>query len=292
MVAQTFASGVFLGALYAISALGFSLVWGVLGIVNMAHASFLTLGAYVAFLVSTHLGWDPFLSLPIGMAALFVVGYLSQVSVLNRVFRSGLAMSLIATFGLGLVLTYTLMLIFTADFRGVILPYTGASITIWGIILPYTRLGILAAAVIMVIGLSVFLNRTKLGLSIQATSLNRDAAQIVGVNTPRVYATTMGIGAAIAGASGMLASVVYSVQPYMGDPFISRAFAVTVLAGMGSVGGTLVAGIVLGVAESLGVLVIGPGYQEAIASGMVVLILLLRPTGLFGRQFFAGVKGG
>lgn len=291
MLAQSIVGGIFLGGLYAASALGFSLVWGVLGVVNLAHASLITFGAYVAFLLSTHIGLDPFLALPLGMLVLFFFGYAIQMGILNRVFRQGLAMSLIVTFGIGLVITYTLLLVFTADFRGVILPYSGEGFTVLGVVFPYTRLAILAAAFILVGGLSLFLSRTKLGLAIQATSLNRQAAQLVGMNTPRIFAITYGIGAAITGAAGMLASSVYSVYPYMGDPFVSRAFAITVMAGMGNVGGTLIAGFVLGLTEALGVLVTGPGYQEAIASGMVVLILLVRPTGFFGRQFFAGTKG-
>jgi branched-chain amino acid transport system permease protein len=292
MIWQSVIGGILLGGLYAASALGFSLVWGVLGIVNLAHAALITMGSYLSFLIFTHLGLDPFLALPLGLVAMFLVGYTTQKFILNRVFREGLAMSLIVTFGLGLVITYSILLIFSADFRGVILPYTGDSYKIGDLFFPYTRVGILATSILLVAGLSLFLSKTKVGLSIQATALNREAAQLVGMNTPRVYAITYGLGAAITGASGMLASVVYSVHPYMGDPFVSRAFAITVLAGMGNVGGTLLAGIILGLAESLGVLIIGPGYQEAIASGMVVLILLVRPTGLFGRQYFAGTKGG
>ncbi len=159
-------------------------------------------------------------------------------------------MSLIVTFGVGLVITYALFLIFTADFRGIQLPYSGVSFSIGGLIFPYTRMGILLAAVILIVGLSLFLSRTKTGLSIQATALDRDAAQLVGINTPHIYAVTYGLGTAITGAAGMLAASVYSVYPYMGDPFVSRAFAITVLAGMGNVGGTLIAGIVLGLTES------------------------------------------
>lgn len=292
MIVQTIISGIFLGGLYTISALGFSLVWGVLGIVNLAQGAFITFGAYFAFVVFTRLGLDPFLALPLGMIVFFILAFLTQKFILNRVFREGLTMSLIVTFGLGLVITYTLQLIFKADFRGLVLSYSGQSLKLAEIIFPYTRVAILVVAIIFVVGLQLFLSKTKPGLAIQATALNKEAAQLVGMNTPRIYAITFGIGGAITGAAGMLASVIYSVSPYMGDPFITRAFAVTVLAGMGSIGGTLVAGIILGLAESLGVLIMGPGFQEAIASGMVVLILLLRPTGFFGREYFAGIKGG
>ncbi len=291
MILQTIVSGLLLGGLYALAGLSFSLVWGVLGIVNMAHGALITLAAYATFFLATQMGLDPFVALPVTMAFMFLVGYATQSTILNRVFKTGLTMSLIVTFGFGLVLTYGMVLLFSADYRGIVLPYGGAALKIGDLIFPAARSAIFVVALLLVGSLSLFLSRTKLGIAIQATALNREAAQLVGINTPHTYAITYGLGAAIAGAAGALAATVYSLYPFMGDPFISRAFAITVLGGMGNVGGTLFAGLLLGLAESVGVYIVGPGYQEAMASGMVILILLLRPTGLFGRQYFAGTKG-
>lgn len=282
--------GLMLGGLYAIAGLGFSVIWGVLGVVNLAQGSLITLGAYVTYYLTTKLGMDPFLTVPLSMVVLFALGYATQIGLLNRVLKAGFLMSMIVTFGIGLIVANGALLLFGADYKQVPFAYSGVSFQIGGLLLSYTRLGIFGVAVLLTVLTHLFLTKTKLGVAIQATALNKDAAQLVGVNTTRIYALTFALGLALAGAAGTLASTVYTVFPLMGDPFISQAFAITVLGGMGSVHGALVGGLILGLTEVLAVNLIGPGYQQALAFVLLVLFLIFRPTGIFGRKFYT-VRG-
>jgi branched-chain amino acid transport system permease protein len=291
VIAQEIISGILLGGLYAVSGLGFSLVWGVMGVINLAHGSFLMLGAYTVFGLYSLAGIDPLFGLPVSMAFLFAVGYLLERTVLNYVFRYGFLMSMIVTFGVDLILVNSVMLVFSADYHGIQTAYASQSLELADVIIPYGRLIVFAISLIIVGCIHVFLARSRLGQAIQATSLNKDAAQLVGINIPHIYGVTFGLGAALAGGAGALIAILYSIFPLMGAGFLAIAFAITVLGGMGSVAGALAAGIVLGLAQGLGVYLLGPGYQQAMAFVILVVILVVRPTGLFGRRFFAGTTG-
>jgi branched-chain amino acid transport system permease protein len=287
---QVVANGLLLGAIYAAVGVGFSLTWGVLNIINIAHGAMVMLGAYVTWWLFTRLGLDPFLSIPVSMACMFVLGYLLQRFLINRVIPYGVFMTLVLTFGISLFLIDVALIAFTGDYRSVTPSYAGAGIDLGGVILPYQRLGVFLVSILLVLGLNALLTYTRLGRAIRATALNRQAAELVGVDILAIYALTFGIGAAMAGAAGSLLSTTQTISPVMGNTFIGKSFVIATLGGLGTVQGALIGGLALGLAESLGSALIGPSYQIAIGYVILVLVLIFRPEGLIGRQFFAEVK--
>lgn len=287
---QILANGLLLGGLYVVVALGFSLVWGVMNIINLAHGAFIMLGAYVTFWLFHLWGVDPFLSIPVSMAALFAFGYLVQRYVINYVVTAQIFMLLILTFGLDIFIVNLSIAAWTADFRSVTPTYSGQSWQYGLMSIAYIRVAIVAIALLLTGALALFLRSTKLGSAIQATSLDPEAARLVGIDVRRVYAITFGIGAALAGVAGSLIATTYTISPTMGGAFTLKAFVICILGGLGSISGVILGGLVLGVAESVGAIVIGPGYQDAVSFVLMVVILIVRPAGLFGRKFFAEVR--
>jgi branched-chain amino acid transport system permease protein len=289
-IIQVIANGVLLGGLYACIAIGFSIIWGVMNLINLAHGSMIILGAYVTFLVSSSLGIDPFLTIPVSAAVLFAIGYILQRAVINLIIEASIFMTLIFSFGLDMLMINVNLGLFTADMRSIDVPYAHQSFEIAGITFAYGRLLVFAAAIALTLALDVILNHTRIGRAIKATSFDREAASLAGINVAEVYALTFGIGAMMAGIAGSLVAVIYSFSPVMGDTFTMKSFVVVVLGGLGSVAGAIVAGIALGVVENLASLLLDPGYRDAIGFGLFLLVLVARPQGLLGKQFFAEVK--
>ncbi len=287
---QAVLNGVLLGGVYACVGLGFSLVWGVTNVINLAHGAMITLGAYVTFWAYRGAGLDPFLSLPLAMLALALLGYGIQRYLVNLVVRSGVFMTLILTFGLQLILIDAALFAFSGDYRAVTPSYGGAGLDLGVVVVPYVRLGIFAVSLLLTVLLHLFISRTRTGRAIRATALNREAAQLVGVDIGRIYAVTFALGAALAGAAGSLLSTLYTITPVMGQPLLGKAFVIACLGGLGTMWGSLVGGLILGLAETAGAATIGPAYQQAISFGLLVLILAVRPEGILGRKFFAEVK--
>ncbi len=287
---QVILSGILLGGLYACMGIGFSLIWGVTNLINLAHGSMIIIGAYVTWLLWTRFGTDPFLLLPVAGAALFVFGYLLYRVLLHRVAVKSLFMTLILTFGLDRVLVNINLQLFSADVRAITLPYASAALEFGGIRLPYIRIAVFAVALLLTLLLHLFMNHTRTGHSIRATAQNARAANLLGIDTNRVYAITFGLGAAMAGAAGSLIAVVYSFTPVTGDGLTMKAFVIVVLGGLGSMHGAIVAGIVLGVAESIVSGLIAPGYRDAVSFFLLLAILLVRPRGLFGNRYLADAR--
>ena len=287
---QSLVNGLLLGGVYGCIGIGFSLVWGVTNVINLTHGALIMLGAYVTFWTFQTFGVDPFLTVPVAMAALGGLGWVIQRYILNFVVRSGVFMTLILTFGLQLVLVDAALFAFTADYRSVTPAYGGTGFALGPVVIPYVRLGIFGVSLALTWGLDRFMTRTWTGNAIRATALNRDAALLVGVNIGRIYATTFAIGAALAGAAGALLSTLYTITPVMGQPLLGKAFAIACLGGLGTMWGSLLGGVVLGLAETAGAALIGPAYQQAISFGLLVLILAVRPEGIAGKRFFAEVK--
>jgi branched-chain amino acid transport system permease protein len=277
--------GLLLGGVYVAVALGFSLVWGILNIVNLAHGAFVIIGAYVTWALFAHLHIDPFLSLPVAAVALFLIGYALQRGVINRVIRAPLLFTFLLTFGINLVIVSLLLLIFTADFRSVNPSYAGAGLQLGSISIPYIRVGGLAVALLLAAILWAILNRTRMGAAILAVGADRDAAQLVGIDLRHAYALTFAIGAAFAGVAGGIISTFQSITPTAGDPYTLQAFAVVILGGLGRVSATVAGGLLFGLIEVLAQSApgLGSGYANAIAFAVLVIVLVLRPQGLLGR---------
>ena len=277
--------GLLLGGVYVAVALGFSLVWGMLNIVNLAHGALVIVGGYITWALFTRWHIDPFLSLPVDAFALFIIGYALQRAVINRIIRAPLLFTFLLTFGLNLVIVSLLLLIFTSDFRSVTPSYSGSGLHLGSVTIPYIRLGGLAVDLALAGILWTILNRTRIGAAILAVGADRDAAQLVGVDLRHIYALTFGLGAAFAGVAGGIISTFQSITPTAGDPYTLQAFAVVILGGLGRTSATVAGGLAFGLIEILGQSApgLGSGYANAIAFVVLVLVLVVRPRGLLGR---------
>jgi branched-chain amino acid transport system permease protein len=284
---QNWANGLMLGALYAVAGVGFALVWGVLNVINVAQGSMIVGGAYVTYLLYKHTGLDPYLSLPISAAVLFCFGYLLQRYVINLIVRAPMFMTLLLTFGVDLVLTVLLLTAFQATPRQVNPGYSRNSVHALGMVLPVTRLAAFGIAVGVTALVWLVLTRTRLGARIRAASMDVQAAQLVGIRIAGVYAITFAIASALAGIAGTLLSTTQSFSPIDGPALTLKAFVVVALGGLGSAWAALAGGLLLGLAEVLGGAWLGVGYSSMISFAILIAVLLVRPSGLLGRQSFA-----
>lgn len=287
-VVQILVFGLFVGGLYGVAAVGLSLVFGVLNMLNTAHGELIMLGGYASFWVFALLGIDPFLSLLLCGPLLFGLGLGLHLGLFRHVTHldeeSKIKNSLLISFGLALILQNLAIQLWTADERSITTAYAGLGVSVLGIALPFTRIVGLGAALLAILALHVFLQRTYTGKAIRATAQDWEAAAMAGVDVQRIYLITFALGTALAGIAGTLVSVAGTIAPSIGLAWTLKALVVVVLAGLGSIFGAFGAGIVLGVAESVSIFAIGPAYREVVGLALFLLVLLFRPQGLFGRR--------
>lgn len=264
---------------------GFSLVWGVMNIINMTHGSLMMLGAYITFFL-WQLGVDPLLSIPVSMAVMFGVGYLLQLTVINRIVRAPVWMTLVLTFGLDLLIVNLAIFFFSATPRSVVVEYGSLSLNFWGLSFPLIKLLAFGPAMGLVFLLFLFVGNTKAGRAIRATRMDPEIAQVMGTKVEIVYAITFGIGAALAAAAGSIMSIYSSITPNMGLHYTAVAFVVCVLGGLGNIKAVIPAGLILGLLESFGGFYLGSSYDQAIAYASLLIILTFIPNGLFGKQYY------
>jgi len=279
---QIAVNAVLLSGILALVALGFSLVWGIMNIVNLSHGAFIVLGAYLAFGLHEALRIDPFVSVPVSMAALFALGYLVQKSLINQIIRAPLLATFLLTFGLEILIVNLINFFFKADTRSVTLSYSGKGLELGAVRIPYVRLGALLVSLGLVLALGAFLNRSRLGRAIRATGMDIDAARLTGVKVGTIYAATFGIGAALAGAAGSLLSMVVPFDPNLGGTYTERAFVICVLGGLGNVVNVLIGAAIYAVVEVF----VGsrlPALSQAITFAILVIVLVLRPQGIAGK---------
>jgi branched-chain amino acid transport system permease protein len=285
--AQNVIFGLFVGSNYGVAAAGLSLVFGVLRVLNVAHGELLMLGGYLSFWLFTLAGVDPFVSVLLSAPALMVVGFALHRGLFVYVERleeeTRIKNSLLVSFGLGLVLQNLAQWAWTADERSVTTAYAGGSAVLFGLVFPYTRLASVALGCLAIVGLDQLLRRTYLGKAIRATAEDWRAAALAGIDIRRTYLLTFGIGAALAGIAGSLVSIGSTVAPTLGAAWTLKALVVIVLAGMGSIFGAFVAGLLLGAAEAISTLFFGSTYREVVGLVLFLVVLLIRPQGLFGR---------
>jgi branched-chain amino acid transport system permease protein len=281
---QIAANGLVLGGLYACIAVGFSLVWGVLNVINILHGTFIVLGSYVAYFAYAHAGIHPFLSIVIAGALLYALGYVLQASIINRVVAAPVLITLTLTFGLDLILNNAMLVAFTADYRAVTLAHPLGSMEIGPVFLPGDRVAAMALALLLTALLYRLLRDSSIGRAIVAVRMDRDAAALMGVNIKHINAVTFAIGAFMAGAAGALLSIIFPISPLNGQVFLGKAFVVCVLGGLGSVPGAMVGGLVLGIIESFGSYWFGPEHAVTLSFGLLLLLLFVRPSGLLGRR--------
>jgi len=262
-----------------------SLIWGVMNIINIAHGAFIMLGAYVTYWLFTLYGVDPFLSIPISMALMFVLGYLIQRYLINLVIRAPLLVTFLLTFALEIVIINLATVFWKGDFRSVTTSYSGAGLALGHIQVPYVRLAAFVISLLITALLHLFMTYTKQGNAIRATGMDIDAARLQGVKIAHTYALTFALGAALAGAAGSLISVSFPISPTMGGEYTLRAFVICVLGGLGSIPGVLAGALVFAFIEVFSG-VYAPGLKEAIALFVMVLVLIVRPSGIAGKAFY------
>lgn len=282
---QTIISGILLGGMYALIAIGMTLIMGVMKIINLAHGSLVMVGMYITYVCFAFWHINPYAGMFISMAVLFVLGCLIQRFMINRLLAVETILpenQVLLTVGISLVLTETIRYIFKSDYLSINTAFSGQTIFLgkMSVSVPMT-IGFLIAMAFTAM-LHFFLTRTDLGLSIRATAQDRDAATYLGVDAPRVTMITFGIGAAFAAAGGSLLLPIFYLWPDIGHLFTAKAFIITILGGMGSTMGALLGGLTLGIAESLGATYISMGYKDVVGLVVFLLVLLFIPGGIKG----------
>jgi branched-chain amino acid transport system permease protein len=281
---QVLANGLVLGGVYACIAVGFSLVWGVLNVINILHGSFIVLGSYVAYFAYTAWGVHPFVSVVLAGSVMFVLAYALQAGVINPVMAAPVLTTLILTFGLELLLNNAMLLAFKADYRKVNLENPLGILDLGGIVMPLDRVAAMALALLLTALLYWVLVASRIGRAIVAVRMDREAAELMGVSVKQIYAITFGIGAVMAGAAGSLLSVIFPISPLNSSLYLGKAFVICVLGGLGSVGGAMIGGLALGVIESFSALFFGAEHALTVSFVLLIVVLLVRPTGLLGRR--------
>ena len=283
-VAQAVVNGVLIGGIYALVSIGVTLIFGVVKIVNFAQGEFVMIGMYASYFLAASFGIDPLISLFIVMPALFVIGMLLQHFLIRRVLALGDMPQIFLTFALSLLLVNVALLLFTANYRTVQTSYSETAIHLGALYLPTAKLIAFAVAMALSALLWVFLHATDLGKAMRAAAQNRDVAMLMGINPDRVFSVAVGVALALAGAAGSLLMPFYPAYPLVGQVFVLMAFVAVVLGTLGNVAGALIASLMMGVAESLGIQFVGADSGLIVVFLMLLLTLALRPTGLFGGR--------
>jgi branched-chain amino acid transport system permease protein len=287
ILAQQLLLGLLIGGLYGLAAAGLSLIFGVMKVLNVAHGELIMLGGYGTFWAATLLGVDPFVSLVFVIPGSLLVGAVLYVALFGFVVRADeetrVKNSLLIGFGLALALHALAVRLWTADERSIPTSYGGAVLTLGDLSIPLVRLGSLALALALIGALQLLLTRWRWGKAIRATAEDWQAALLTGIDIRRAYLLAFALGTALAGAAGTLVTVAYSVSPSIGLEWTLKALIVVVLAGLGSTFGTFVGGLVLGVAEAASAAAFGGPYREVVGLVIFVVVLVVRPRGLFGR---------
>lgn len=279
---QSVVSGVLTGSLYAMIGVGLTVVFGVMRIINLAHGELVMLGMYGAFW--GHLLWrlDPFVSLVLWVPLMFVGGVLVYRGLLAPIIPGGELNTLLYTAGLSLLIANLALFAWTGDYRTIKLAYGVLPMRPFGIAVPVPLALAFGLAIVIIAGLYLLLGRTDIGRAIRATSQNSEAAALMGIDVGRISAVTFGLGSALAGAAGVLLAPSLYLYPTVGEILIAKCFVIVVLGGLGSVAGAIAGGVLLGLVESLGAVYVSVAYKDTIGFVIFLLVLLFRPSGLFG----------
>jgi len=282
MLGQVVVSGLLAGALYSMVALGLALIFGVMRVINIAHGPMLMLGAYTTWILFDRFGMNPYLTLPLSAAVMFLLGALLQRTLVFRVVDAPELSSLLLTFGVSIALVNIAQLVFTSDLRSV--EFLTGSIALGPIALSKSRLIACAFAAAITALAFLFLQKTRLGKAIRATSQSREVAMVCGIDVQRIHLISFGIACALAACGGTLVAVMVAIQPEMGQIWTFKSFLVIVLGGAGNYPGALLGGLLLGLIEQLSSLFLTTQLSEAVAYVLLVLALLVRPSGLLGGR--------
>jgi branched-chain amino acid transport system permease protein len=279
---QQLINGLLIGCVYALIAIGLTLIWGVMNIVNFAHGDFLMLSMYVSFWSYTLWGIDPLLAIPICAVLLFALGLLVYKFAVSRVMNGPMLAQVVVTFGVSIFLANAAVLLWTPDFRLIDKPLLAGTWNFGTVQVSVPKLVASAGSVLVTGALLLFLNRTRTGKAILATEMNRDSALLMGVNTDRVNALSFAIGAGLVGVAGAFLSMYYYIYPQVGGMFGTLSFCIVALGGFGSISGAFIAGLLVGLVQTLGGYFFDPAYKYAIVFALYLVIVWVRPQGLRG----------
>ena len=277
-------NGLLLGGLYGIVGIGMSMIFGIVRVVNLAHGDLVILASYLSFVTLSVFNVSPLLTLVLVIPAMFLIGFVLQYYLVNRVVGQGMNPPLLVAFGLSIILQNLLLLFFTPDARALLTSLSIATLPIGNFInIPVVYLVDFVGSLLTIFLLSRFFNRTYLGKAIRAASDDEGAAQLMGINTKRIYAWAMAIAGGTAAIAGVLVGMTFTFYPHTGPDYLIIAFGVVIVGGLGSLMGTFMGGLILGLAQILGAHFLGPGFQ--LLSGYIILLIVLafKPTGLFAK---------
>ncbi|HEX8994489.1 MAG TPA: branched-chain amino acid ABC transporter permease [Ktedonobacterales bacterium] len=282
-ILQAVVSGILTGGVYALMAAGLTLVFGVMDIINVAQGAFVVLGAYLSYVLATRFHLDPFLGLVITIPVMFVLGIVLEWTLIRPLKRDRTQLSILVTYAIAIIIEGVLGIVFSNDYVQLQAWYTTASVQIGTFYLPVVYLMAFGLSVVLLAALYILLYRTKFGRAIRATTQNRAAALLIGIDVERVAALTFGVGVALTAAGGMAFGATTSFNPGSHYDLISRLLVIIILGGMGSLGGALVASIGMLVIEDITAVVWSPVWASTVFFALLVILLIVRPQGLFGR---------
>lgn len=283
MVLQILVSGILMGFIYSLVAVGLTLIWGVLDIINFAHGEFLMIGMYSAFWMYTLLGADPIFSIPITAFVVFVIGYITYKLIIKKVVNAPGLTALLATFGFSLLLRNGAQFLWSPNYRFINESIvTDKKIVLGSIIIGTPQIVAALGSILMTFLIFYFVQKTKTGRAIQATALDKNTALLMGINTEKIYALTFGIAGACVGVAGGLLSTFFPIHPESGALYSILAFVIVALGGFGNIKGALFSAIIIGLAEALGGYYLGTQFKYAVVFMIYLLVIQVRPKGLFG----------
>ncbi len=283
-VIQACVSGILMGGVYGLIAVGLTLIFGIMKIINFAHGAFMMLGMYASYWVFIYFRIDPYASIFVSFSILFLIGVLTQILFIERVIDTPEHNPLLITLGLWIFLENLALMIWSPDFRTIRVPYAAKSYVLYDIIFSFPRILAFLFAFFFAFLLYLFLKKTDTGKAIRAISEEKIGAMLMGINVKRINYITLGIGAACAGVAGSAITPFFHVEPYIGEHFVVTAFVVVVLGGMGSFIGSLVGGIILGLCEALAAVLLPGSFKLLVIYLIFMIVLLFKPAGLFGKR--------
>lgn len=281
---QSIVNGILMGGVYSLIAVGLTLIFGVMKIINFAHGSFMMLGMFITYWLYILLGIDPYFSLLLSIPSLFILGLLTQRFIISMVMDAPAHNQLLLTLGISLFIENFALLIWTPNFRNLEIPYLKKAVTLGTVVISLPKGIAFIFAIILTAVLYFFLKKTDLGKAIRAAAEEKEGSLTVGINLRKVFYLAFGIGTACVGAAGTLTAPFFYVNPHVGGIFVITAFVVVVLGGMGNFIGAFLGGIIIGLAESIGAALVPGQIKQFIIHLIFILVLLLKPEGLFGRK--------
>ena len=273
-------NGILLGGFYALLGIGMTMIFGIVGLTNLAHGEFVILGAYASSILATALGVEPILTLAVTVPLMFLAGWGIQKLLINRVIDKGSEPALLVTFGLSIILQDVFLLLFSADAQHIFASYSLRTWNFAGLSVSVLNVILFAISIVCLGLFALFLNKSYTGRAIRAVSDDPEAARLSGINVRRIYAVAMGLAMATAAVSGLCVGLKWTFHPSSGGDYLLISFIVVVIGGMGSVSGTLLAGLLFGLVQVFG----GASYGMLISYIMLLIMLTFRPGGLLGRE--------